>query len=509
MRVTAALSLAISLAAPVAAQDTILATPDTTRQTVTLTLAEAIDIARQHNALYRQAANDATSAAWGVRSAYSALLPRLSVTGALGYRGPGTQTFLTTTFQQSSATVSSSYTIGLNMNLSAETFMLPALARAQRDATQAQIGAAAQTLESQVTSQFLAVLQAHANLELQRRQVARFQESRRLAQGRFDVGQVTRLDVRQAEVTEAQARVEQLRLEQLVRVEKLRLFQILGIDPPVDIMSVTLEDAFTTDPPRWSLDSLLVIAEERNPTLAALRESQAAARWQARSARTSYLPTLSISAGWSGFTQQFTNPDPLIQSAIAGEEQDAGNRIAACETQNDVLSRLADPLPPADCSQYVFTAADAAALEQRIRDDNSVFPFDFTRQPFSASLFVSLPIFNGFQRELELSQAEARADDARLAAQDQARRMRADVTARFYDMERAYQTIAIQERARAAGRDQLELATERYRLGQGSFLELTEAQVAAQTAERDYVNARYEYQRAVVLLEEAVGVGLR
>jgi len=510
MRVTIAITLASFLAAPVAAQDA-TAVADTTHPTVsaTLTLAEALDIARQHNAVYRQAANDATPAAWGVRSAYSVLLPRLSVTGALGYRGPGTQTFLTTTFQQSSATVSSSYTVGLNLNLSAETFMQPALARAQRDATQAQIGAADQVLESLVTGQFLTVLQAQANLELQRRQVARYQESRRLAQGRFDVGQVTRIDVRQAEVTEAQARVEQLRLEQLVRVEKLQLFQLLGVESPVDVMSVELEDAFTMGGPTWSLDSLLAIAEERNPALAALRESEAAARWQARSARTSYLPSLSISAGWSGFTQQFTNPNPLIQSSIQSAQDNATNRIASCEYQNDVLSRLANPLPPTDCSQYAFTTADAGQLADTIRAANSVFPFQFTRQPFSAAVYVSLPIFNGFQRELQLSQAEARADDARLAAHDQALQMRADVTARFYDVGRAYQTIAIQEQARAAGRDQLQLATERYRLGQGSFLELAEAQVAAQTAERDYVNARYEYQRAVVLLEQAVGVGLR
>lgn len=511
MRTMITIALASFVAAPIAAQDTTAAPADTTESTVsaTLTLSEAIDIARQHNAPYRQSANDATPAAWGVRSAYSALLPRLSVTGALGYRGPGTQTFLTTTFQQSSATVSSSYTIGLNMSLSAETFMQPALARAQRDATQAQIGAAEQALESLVTGQFLTVLQAQANLELQRRQVARSQESRRLAQGRFDVGQVTRIDVRQAEVTEAQARVEQLRLEQSVRVEKLRLFQILGVEPPVDVMSVALEDAFTMDPPRWSLDSLIAIAAEQNPMLAALRESEAAARWQARSARTSYLPSVSISAGWSGFTQQFTNPDPLIQSAIASQQDDAAGTIASCEYQNDILSRLADPLPPTDCTQYAFTTADATQLEQQIRAENSVFPFSFTRQPFSAALYVSLPVFNGFQRELQLSQAEARADDAALAAHDQELQMRADVTARFYDTERAHQTIAIQEQARAAGRDQLELATERYRLGQGSFLELTEAQVAAQTAERDYVNARYEYQRAVVLLEQAVGVRLR
>lgn len=489
------------VATPLVAQDS--------SRTATLTLDEALQIAQQHNAVYRQTANDATAAAWGVRSAYASLLPRLSLTGSLGYRGPGTQAFLTTTFQQSSATVSSNYNIGLNLNLSAETLMQPALQRAQRDATQARIAAAGQTLESQVTGQYLTVLQARANLELQRQQLARNEASRQLAQGRFDVGQVTRIDVRQAEVAEAQARVEVLRLEQSVRVEKLRLFQLLGVEPPLDVMAIQLADAFEVHQPDWSLESLLAQAEEHHPQVLALRESEAATRWQARAAKTSYLPTVSLSAGWSGYTQQFTNPDPLIQTTLDGRNASAAANITACESQNDLYSRLATPLPPEDCTKYAFTADDATQLEQSMRAQNSVFPFSFTRQPFSASLFVSLPIFTGFQRELQLSQAQARADDAELAAHDRVLQLKADVTSRFYDVDRAYRSIAIQEQARSAGRDQLELATERYRLGQGSFLELTEAQLAAQTAERDYVNTIYEFHRAVVLLEEAVGVELR
>jgi STE24 endopeptidase len=42
----------------------------------------------------------------------------------------------------------------------------------------------------------------------------------------------------------------------------------------------------------------------------------------------------------------------------------------------------------------------------RIRDENSGFPFDYTRQPVSVNLQISLPLFNGFSRTLE-SQADA------------------------------------------------------------------------------------------------------
>lgn len=491
----------LAMTSSLAAQDTI--------PTATLTLDEAVRIARQNNTAYRQAANDATPAAWGIRSAYTSLIPRLSLSGSMGYRGPGSQAFLTTTFLQSSATVSSSYGINLNLTVTPSTFMQPALARAERDAVHANIDAAYRSMESQVTGQFLNVLQAEANLALQRRTLARAEESRRLAQGRFEVGQVTRIDTRQAEVAEGQATVELMRIEQLVRVEKLRLFQLLGVQPPTGVMAIQLVDEFELREPAWSVDSLLDVAATRHPGLHALEEQEAAARWRARAQRTSYLPTIQLQAGWSGFTQQFTNVDPSITSAVRSDSLSSLRAIESCQEQNMIRQGLTTPLPPEDCSTFAFTEDDRMGIEQTIRDANSVFPFDFTRQPFQAGLFVSFPIFNGFNRELQLSQAEAVAQDAELAARDQALRLQAEVTSRVSDADRMYRTITIQQANQAAAQDQLELATERYRLGQGSFFELLEAQVTAQTAERDYVNATYEYQRALVLLEEAVGVVLR
>ena len=53
------------------------------------------------------------------------------------------------------------------------------------------------------------------------------------------------------------------------------------------------------------------------------------------------------------------------------------------------------------------------------------------------------------------------------------------------------------------------LATERYRVGSGTFFELLDAQVAQLRAEIDYVNAVYDYHKAVAALEAAVGRPLR
>ncbi len=475
----------------------------------TLTLADALRIAEANSPVYGQVANDEGAAAWGVRGAYASFLPSFTLGGSLGYRGPGTQTFLTTTFRQSSATVTSTYSATLSWQFSGETLSQPGLLRARRDATDADIGAAGRQLESDVTGQFLNVLQTEANAELQRVQVQRNEENERLADARYAVGQVTRLDTRQAQVASGQAKVELLRLEQLVLVERLRLFQLMGVAPPDDVMEIAFIGDPEIRPLELELDELLAFAAERHPELVALQKREAAAAWEVRSVGSQFFPTFNVQAGWSGFAQQFTNIDPVIAATLDNESASAATRIQDCELQNDVFARLTDPLPAVDCSQFAFTPADRTALEQQIRSRNDVFPFRFTQQPFQAFMFVSLPIFTGFQRELRLAETRAAREDAELALRDRALGLQTEITQRYHDLERALQTIDIQESNRFAALDQLELGRERYRLGQSNFVELLEAQLIAQQAERDYVNARYEYHRAVVLLENAVGRPLR
>lgn len=465
----------------------------------TLSLADAIELARQYSPSYRQFLNDRGPAAWGVRNAYAAFLPRFSANGSFNYRGSGSQTFLANEFTQPSSTIGSSYFLGLNMSLSGQTLMQPGLARAQRDATEATITGAEVTLETAVRQQYLAVLEAEAQVELAQRQLERNEEFLRLARARFEVGQNTMLDVRQAEVARGQAQVALLQARQAVTVEKLRLFQGIGVAAPEDPSVVTLPDTFPVVEPRWELDALLAEAEQRNPDLVALRAQGAAARAGERAAKSTWLPTLSLSAGWSGFTQQFTDVSPLIENA----QDRAADQVASCEFINAAL--LNPGVPPADCSQLAFSPA----TEQQIQDQNDVFPFDFTRQPFSASVTVSLPIFTQFSRPLQVAEAAARADDATEAVRARALQVRTDVSQAYYGLLTAYETIGIQEANRTAAHEQLRLATERYRVGSGTFFELLDAQVAAQRAEADYITAVYVYHRTIAALEAAVGRALR
>jgi len=464
-----------------------------------LSLKDAVDLALRYNPGYRQVANDRSMAAWGVRNAYTQLfLPSLSTSMGFNYRGAGSQTFLTQKFEQGSATIGSDYSIGLSWQLSGTTLTQPGLAKAQQRATNASIDGAQVNLRAAVQQQYLAVLQSQAQVEIAQVQVTRNEEFLRLAQARFEVGQATQLDVRQAEVAKGQADVGLLQARQAVRVERLRLYQQIGVAAPEDPMVVTLTDSFPVTEPTWKLADLLRSADEGNPDVAALEARAAAARSSEKSAKAQWFPSLSFSAGWSGYTQEFTNSDFVLASARSSRN----SAIQQCDQINqDLLNPGVDPYPcPAPLS---------ASDEQGVIDANNVFPFNFSGQPFSARVTVSLPIFTQFGRESRIAQAAQQADDAREQVDARRLQVRTDVSQAYYALEAAYQTIGIQRTNRVAAQEQLRLATERYRVGSGTFYELLDAQVASQRADADYINAVYAYHRAIATLEAAVGRPLR
>lgn len=498
--IVAGLVMGPSLATIAAAQQPAQPTSPASAQFAGLSLADAIALARERNPAFRQVQNNRGPAAWGVRNAYSSLLlPNFTVGGGMTYTGPGSQNFLTSSFTQSTSTVSSFYDLSLSWQLSGTTLSQPGLAKAQQRATDADISGAENFLITQVKQQYLSVLQANAQADIARKTVQRNEEFLKLAEARYGVGQATLIDVRQAQVARGQAVVALLRAQTLVSVEKLRLFEQMGVTPPVDVASVQLTDSFSVQQPTWQLTELMAMAEQQNPALKALRAREDAAAWNQRATASAYGPALSVSAGWGGFTQQFTDVDPIIFN----QQQAYNAQYAECQDNNTI--RQSAGLAPNNCNGFVW----GASKEQQVRDQNSVFPFQFTEQPFQARLTVTLPVFTNFGQQLRVSEARAQHNDVEEQVRARGLAVQTDVSQAYLVLQTAYRSVGLQDTNRTAGREQLQLATERYRVGSGTFFDLLDAQVQALRAESELVNATYDYHKAVAALEAAVGRSLR
>jgi outer membrane protein len=473
------------------------------RPPASLSLEEAVQLARRYSPSYRMQANDEAVADWNVRSAFAALLPSLTTSSSLDWQGGGTPNFGLLNAGDFGITrtpdfLVSSYSIRLGMNISGSTFFRMAQERAAREAVRARVEAAGYALESDVTRQYLAALRARDAVVLARRDLETAREALRLAEARMQAGAAIRLDAAQAEVEQGRAEVGLLQAQAAEQTEKLRLLQRLGLDLEYEF---ELTSELTVFEPHWTLDELTRLAMGQHPQLVAARAAEAASRAAARSAKMSYLPSISIGGGWAGSARTTRDTDYLIDQAT----QSAESRVRSCEQTNDLYARLAQPLPPSDCSRFVFTP------QQRdgILAANDAWPFDFTRRPPSFGMTVTLPIFNGFVREAQMQTAATAAEDAKHQRREEELNRRATVATAHLALLTAFRSVAIEERNAAAAAENLELARERYRLGAGSILELTQAQGTKARADQAHLTMVYSFHENLAALEAAVGRPLR
>jgi outer membrane protein TolC len=228
----------------------------------------------------------------------------------VGYIGAGQANLGGGFISPTSAFLTSGYSLGLSWQLDGRVISGPGQQKALRRATEEDISGAAINLRADITTQYLNALQASAQVAVARQQVVRNVDFLSLAQARYQVGQATLLDVRQAEVIKGQSDVALLRATQFENEAKLELLRLMGVEPPVAIDQIGLSDSFPVTAPDLQLSDLQAMADEQNPLLRSLRARQDASTWNARAARSEFLPTLSLQAGWSGFTQEFTDERP-------------------------------------------------------------------------------------------------------------------------------------------------------------------------------------------------------
>ncbi|HEY4099767.1 MAG TPA: TolC family protein [Gemmatimonadales bacterium] len=476
-----------------------------------LSLQQALQLAKANNPTYRQAVDAADPAAEAVKEAKWAILPRLSLNGGMGYTGSGSQTFGGTVFTSSSL-LSSNYGFNASMQLSPQTWMTPSLNRAQERVADENINVSGVTLTSNVSTQYFTVLRALATVNVAIQQITADSGQLRLAQAKQAVGQASLLDVLSAQTAMANHQVQLLQARQAATQAKITLVQMIGMPGDANVDSLALTEPYPLTEPHFDLAQLEASAHTANPSIRSLLAQDHANSVNVHIQKLARLPTVSLSAGLSGYTQESTDENSLIVNRL----QSAQGQEANCAFQNQILLGLNPPLQGSiipDCKAFSGLDATGTALQpsivNEIHAENSVFPFAFTRNPLSVNLQFSLPLWDGYSRSLAISQAEAARDEGRESLRAQQLATDAQIQSQLLAVTTAWQRIGIQDSNRVTARQQLQLAQDKYRIGNGSVLDVSAAQTAMTQAEADYVNAIYDYHLAVVALEAAVGRPLR
>ncbi len=414
----------------------------------TLTLQDAIEIARANNPQLRAVETERGAARSAVRSAYGDFLPQLSAGTSVGYTAAGTRRFGDVDLAEQPAVYSSGYNLGMSYSMSGATMLQPRLAQAREQATHARIEGEAAGLESQVSQNYLAVLQADAEYAQATVEVERTDTYVRQAEARLAVGAATPLDVRRAEVQRGQAEFRQLQAENARYRERLALSRLMGVALPEDVALTTDFELFA---PEWDVEALVRTALERNPALRAMEAQATASDTQLRVARSRYLPSVGLNA-------------TLFQGSV---------------------------------------------LQRSGEEDGPSFPFGYQQQPANMSFSVSIPLFTGFDRRLATDEARAASTAAQENVRAEELRLRSEVATAARTVETAYRGARLQAQVRETAAEELRLAQERFRQGAGTSVEVVDAQTNLSEAEREEINAIYEFHRSLAGLEAMLGRTLR
>lgn len=468
-----------------------------------LTLDEAVDLARRNNPVFLSIENDRPSADWRVRQAYGAFLPSVGASAGGGYRGKGEVRVGTITLDnQVTDWMSSNYSLGFNWQLDGNTIFGLSNARASLRATEADISAAEFNLESTVAAQYMSVLRGQEGVEVAQRQVDRSRQNLQIVTTRVSAGAAAGTDGTQAEVELGRAEVQLIQAERDLRQARLLLAEQIGV--ALD-EAVVLSSAFDVFEPDFSLDELLDTAMGDHPSLDAYRARESASRAQARATATSqYLPTLAVNGGISAYSQQALNDSYVLGSL----DRSIQGQVSSCEFNNILENGLNGGLPNytvQDCSAITVTPEQRQAALAA----NDQFPFRFNRNPFQVGLTVSLPIFTGFSRQLQVSEANNQAHDAELSRRAEELRLRTQVTNAYDNLHSAHLVVQAESRNRELAETLLGLEQRRYALGASDLLLLLDAQTSLSVAEQSYLNAVYDFHYNLIALEAAVGRPLR
>lgn len=117
----------------------------------------------------------------------------------------------------------------------------------------------------------------------------------------------------------------------------------------------------------------------------------------------------------------------------------------------------------------------------------------------------SFNLFNGFQDMVNYQNAKLNVKNSRIGLEEYKRNLESNISTTYQRYKDLLEIIEINQDNLEAAKEEYRLATERYRLGSGTSLDVREAQVNLTDAERILVAAEYDLIITYAQLQEAVG----
>jgi outer membrane protein len=355
---------------------------------LSLTLDEAITLARRNNPVLAQTHAQADAATARLKQAEAARLPTVTLSGEAGTG----ETDLGGFFGFGRADVDPrAAAVELRQPLFAGGAISAGVARARggKDAAFAQLGGARALLSAQVAEAYVGVLSARELLALHEAQVAQMQEAARQADLRFTRGETARTDLRQAEARLAEARAGLARAKGDVARSRAQFIVVVGVEP--DALA-PLDDAPATPA---TLEDAVGEALLSSPSLKMAQASARAADAGVRYAQAGRLPSLSLAATASTVRDKFfpgyQADDVTVDARAARAAEDAAEaavRAGVVGAWSDLVTARAMLAAAQEQSVAALGALDNVRHEVRVGQKPILDLLDAQREALAAQSAV-------------------------------------------------------------------------------------------------------------------------
>ena len=426
-------------------------------QTESISLEEAIEIALENNYQLKQAENNLDLAESTLNSEYADFLP--TVSGSLsGSRTTGQQ-FIFDRFNEgldpfvdiTSQSISGS--VGANIPLFEGFNNINSLRASQNDkiSREERLQRARENVIFNTASRYLQVLLDIQLLEIARENLVTSNRQLEQVDAQVEVGSRPTVDLYNQEAQVASDELIVTQRENSLNISRLLLIRQLQIDPTGDYEFVVpdLSDDITTGLSMYELNDLLDRALMNRSDIKAELADIESLRYRLKIAKGSLFPTLSARAS--------------------------------------ISSRYSD--------QYSLAGQDVSFSDQ-------FFDQQVNR---SIGLSFNLPIFNNWNRMINIQSSKVQLKNAELSLENSRLQVVQEVTQAFNDYKSYVQEYESAQKSLIANERAFESQQQRYNVGASTLIELSQAQANYVEAQSNFTQAKYNLIFQEKLLDYYLG----
>ncbi|MHB8338001.1 MAG: TolC family protein [Ignavibacteriaceae bacterium] len=412
-----------------------------------LTLDKAINIALHRNTTLEKSINNVKSSESNYKAAWGGLLPSINAQGSYGWNRsiqPGTSG-RTYTFQgltislpatPSSTTDTYNYTAGVNSSWTLfdglSNIVAVSQSKKQLESARLQLENLKQNIVFQTISLYYAVVNNIQLLKVKEDNVKWNKQNLETIVEKNKLGAVTLADVYAEQVQEGNAELDLIQTKNNLEISKSNLLYYLGLD-------VLSNYSFT--------DSLT--EQEKNV----------------------------LNTDLSG---QFGNIDELVNKALASRDDYKSAELDFQSAQNGVTMAQGSYFPRLTNSfGYNLFANQLSNLSKS--------------RTYSASLTLSIPIFEGFSIDNQVQAAEVNAMNKQVDLNDLRRTIKQNLQQTYLNILAAEKSLEVNKRNVASAGENQKITQEKYNLGSGTLLDVLVANSNYTNAQTSLINAEFQY----------------